>query len=401
MEARRDQALKALAGKSADAEQAETRLRDAENRLAQAQARSYSGRRRLQGAVETEGQRKHRLQTLEPERIKARAEIVLVMKQRDEAGKGKFEAEARLDLAQKSKRELLQHSMNQTEEAKAARANATAIGDATHQAELNRTRAESRRAAALQRLMEDYELTEEDALAQEGTHEVPPDAMTVVNRLRRELRAMGDVNVGAIEAYQRLTTRLEELSGQTEDIVTGIAQVEASISELDKMTKDRFINTFVAVQEAFSEMFQKLFAGGEGKLALTDQTHVLESGIDLEITLPGKKRQPLALLSGGERALCASAFLFALLKVKPSPLVVLDEVDAPMDGSNVERFAKLLHEFTDRSQFIVITHNPTTIQHALVWLGVTMQEPGISTLLPTRLAPIEASDSDRTLAAPV
>jgi len=242
--------------------------------------------------------------------------------------------------------------------------------------------------------MEEYGISEEDALEQEGTHEIPADAQAVVNRLRREIRSMGDVNVGAIDAYMRLTTRLEELTAQRDDVLTGIEQVEASISELDKLTRDRFVNTFVAVQEAFSVMFQKLFSGGEGRIVLTDEAHVLESGIDLEITLPGKKRQSLALLSGGERALCASAFLFSLLSVKPSPLVVLDEVDAPMDGSNVERFAKILHEFTDRSQFIVITHNPTTIQSALVWLGVTMQEPGVSTLLPTKLPPIPVAEPE-------
>jgi len=399
IEHRRDGALKALAGKSADAEQAEARLREAEQRLAQAQARSFTGKRRLQSAKETELQRQHRLLGLEPERVKVRVEIVQVQRHQVDASKAKSEAEAQLDVAQKKKRTLLEQNLELSEDAKSARANASAIGDATHQAELSRTRAEARRATSLQRLMEDYELTEEDALAQEGTHEVPADATTVVNRLRRELRAMGDVNVGAIEAYVRLTTRLEELSAQKEDIVTGIEQVEASISELDKMTRDRFLSTFLAVQESFTEMFFKLFRGGEGKLALSDPNHVLESGIELEITLPGKKRQPLALLSGGERALCASAFLFALLKVKPSPLVVLDEVDAPMDGSNVERFAELLHEFTDRSQFIVITHNPTTIQSALVWLGVTMQEPGVSTLLPTRLPPLELADAQPLLIA--
>ncbi len=398
-EASRDEALKALAAKSADAEQAETRLREAEQRLAQAQARSFTGKRRLQAAKETELQRQSRLLNLEPERLKIRAEIVKVEQQQADAVKEKGEAETKLSAAQREKRTLLERSLELSEEAKGARANATAIGDASHQAELNRTRLEARRATAVQRLMEDYGISEDEALEQEGTHEVPADAQTVVNRLRRELRAMGDVNVGAIDAYVRLTTRLEELSAQKDDIVTGIEQIEASISELDKMTKDRFLTTFIAVQESFTEMFSKLFQGGEGKLALTDQTHVLESGIELEITLPGKKRQPLALLSGGERALCASAFLFALLKVKPSPLVVLDEVDAPMDGVNVERFARLLHEFTDRSQFIVITHNPTTIQSAMVWLGVTMQEPGISTLLPTRLAPIEAAEPQSALAA--
>ena len=371
IERRRDEALKNLASKSADAEQAESRLRDAEQRLAQAQSRLYTGRNRLQRYRETEEHRLHRLQNLEPERQKIQAEIVLVQERKKES-----------DIA---KRGLLEKSLQLTEEAKAARANSTAMGDAAHQAELNRARAESRRANSLQRLYEEYGMTEEDAFEQEGKHEVPKDASSVVNRLRREMRAMGDVNLGAIEAYQRLTVRVEELSTQKDDILSGIAQVEASISELDKLTRDRFLNTFAAVQTAFTDMFQKLFGGGEGKLSLTDPERVLESGIDLEITLPGKKRQPLALLSGGERALCASAFLFSLLQVKPSPLVVLDEVDAPMDGTNVERWAKMLHEFTANSQFIVITHNPTTIQSAPVWLGVSMQEPGISMLLPTRI----------------
>ncbi len=119
-------------------------------------------------------------------------------------------------------------------------------------------------------------------------------------------------------------------------------------------------------------------------LGLTDQTDKLDSGVDLLVTLPGKRRQALNLLSGGERSLCAAAFLFALLTVKPSPLVVLDEVDAPLDGRNVERFIALLKSF-EAIQFIVITHNPTTIEAAPVWLGVSMQEPGISTLIPMRM----------------
>jgi len=202
---------------------------------------------------------------------------------------------------------------------------------------------------------------------------------------------MGDVNLGAIDAYERLTKRFDDLEAQRQDVLDGIAQVEASIRELDKLTRERFLTTFTAVQAEFTDMFAKLFAGGEGKLALTDPEKVLDSGIELQITLPGKKRQALQLLSGGERSLSAMAFLFSLLKVKPSPLVVLDEVDAPLDGRNVERFGNALREFTESTQFIVITHNPTTIEMANVMLGVSMQEPGISMLLPVRFpTPAEA-----------
>ncbi len=385
IEALRDAALKELASRSADAEGAEARLKELEARLSQAQSRAIAAERRLHIATDTEGQRKKRLEGLEPERLKIRQAATEFEKERELAKTQRSEADSKLEAFQIQRRELLEKSLQLAEDAKQARENATNVGEASHQAELGRARAENRRSGALQRLMEDYGLSEPEALAQQGTHEIPPDAQAVVNRLRRDLRGMGDVNLGAIDAYQRLSARLDELLAQQSDVLGGIEQVEASIAELDKMTRDRFLSTFLAVQEAFTETFRKLFGDGEGKMSLSDPAHVLESGIDLDIQLPGKKRQPLNLLSGGERSLCASAFLFALLRVKPSPLVVLDEVDAPLDGRNVERFAAMLHEHSDKTQFIVITHNMSTIVSAQDWLGVTMQEPGVSTLLPVRL----------------
>ncbi|MEZ0327528.1 MAG: chromosome segregation protein SMC [Fimbriimonas sp.] len=382
IEARRDELLRALAAKSADESQAETRLREVEARMLQARARLDAGKRRLLNAQEHEEHRRNRLTNLEPERARIGEQAEQTEKLRLQAGVRREELGVRLEEASAQKRALLEESGKLIEEGRAARDNAAAVGDAAHQAELTRARAEARRATALERLYMEYGMTEEDAMEQEGMHEVPPDASSVVNRLRREMRAMGDVNLGAIEAFERLTSRYEELHAQQEDILEGIAQVESSIKELDKMTRDRFNNTFAAVQENFSAMFLKLFGGGEGHLALTDPTNTLESGIELHVTLPGKKRQPLNLLSGGERSLCATAFLLALLKVKPSPLVVLDEVDAPLDGANVERFAAALREFTHSTQFLVITHNPTTIAAADVWAGISMQEPGVSLLLP-------------------
>jgi chromosome segregation protein len=382
IEGRRDEVLRALAAKSSDHEQAESRLREVEARASQARSRLEAGRRRLQIARETEEQRKVRLGNLEPERARIGEQAEQTERNRIGEIDRRNTLQKRLDEKQAERKALQESVAKLNEEARAARDNAAAVGDAAHQAELTRARAEARRATALERLYQEYGMTEEDALEQEGKHEVPPDASALVNRLRREIRAMGDVNLGAIEAFERLTTRFDELHAQQQDILDGIEQVESSIKELDKMTRDRFNNTFKAVQEGFTEMFQKLFGGGEGRLELTDPTNTLESGIDVIVQLPGKKRQPLNLLSGGERSLCASAFLFALLKVKPSPLVVLDEVDAPLDGANVERFANALKEFTHSTQFLVITHNPTTIAAADVWAGISMQEPGVSVLLP-------------------
>ncbi len=377
----RDEAMRALAAKSADAEQAELRLREAEARVAASQGRSIGAERRLSAARAGEAERTRRLEGLAPEREAAKAAGEAAIHAKERAAKAREEAEARLARLAESRKEALADSLRLTEEAKHARDNATAMGEGILRTEMDRDRADSRRAAAIGRLAEEYGVEEEP----EEAPELPPDALGAVNRLRREIRAMGEVNLGAIEAFERLDARLVELAAQRTDVESGIVSVEASIRELDKLTRDRFSETFAKVRDEFGAMFLSLFGGGEGVLALTDPDRILESGIDISVTLPGKRRQPLNLLSGGERSLCTVAFLFALLRVKPSPLVVLDEVDAPLDGRNVERFASALHDFTDRTQFIVITHNPSTIERAPVWLGVTMQD-GVSMLLPTRVS---------------
>ncbi|MFZ4506621.1 MAG: chromosome segregation protein SMC [Fimbriimonas sp.] len=384
LESLRDAHMKDLAQRAAESEGAEEALKAADFRLQQARTRLEAADRRHKLASEAESSREKKLASLEPERARSRAEI-----EQQEAGKTQAKAqretsEVRLQDLQRTKREQLEQSLAQVDEAKAARANAASLGDVAHQAELNRARADAKKANALQRLLDDYGMGEEEAIANRGVHLVPDDATTVVNRLRRDLKAMGDVNLGAIEAFDRLTARFDELNVQHQDIRGGIDQIEASILELDKLCRERFLTTFSQVEAAYSQMYQRLFNGGVGRLVLSDHTNVLESGIDIDVTLPGKKQQRLELLSGGERALCAMAFLFALLDTKPSPLVVLDEVDAPLDGRNVERFADLLLDFSSRMQFIVITHNPTTVERAPVWLGVTMQTPGVSTLVPTR-----------------
>ncbi len=385
VEGRRDDVLRALAAKSTDAATAEARLREAELRFQQAQIRVEGGEKRLAAAHEAEQHRQKKLTALGPERERLGNDIRNLEKHRAKADLERETNESKMEGLKHRKQTLVEESLKYGEEAREARANSVTITESIHRSELARARAESKRAVAAERLIEEYGINEEDAMAQEGQTEVPQDAITLVSRLRRELKAMGPVNIGAIEAYERLTERFDELSAQQQDIEGGIEQVLDGIREMDKLTREKFVETFEKVQVAFGELFTQLFGGGEGKLELNDPTQVLETGIDIDVTLPGKKRQRLELLSGGERALCACAFLFALLRVKPSPLVVLDEVDAPLDGRNVERFIALLRAFMDTTQFIVVTHNPTTIECSPVWLGVTMQEPGVSTLAPMRV----------------
>ena len=385
LEIRRDETLKALAARSADGEQAESRLRDAEIRSKEAIARFEIADRRVQSYRQTTDQRVRRLSNLDPERARVRSEIAVLEVDRSKAELQLEQLSARLVRAQSSRETALARNVELVELARASRANASALSEAIRQCELTRVRAETKRSSTIQRFLEEYGMSEEDIQAEIGKHDVPDDAAAIVSRLRRDIRAMGDVNLGAIEAFERVSGRFDELAAQHDDIRQGIESIRSTIRELDDLTREKFSTTFHAVADAFAQLFQKLFGGGAGSLELSNPDDVLESGVVINVTLPGKRRQPLNLLSGGERSLCATAFLFALLHVKPAPLVVLDEVDAPLDGRNVERFAALLTEYVDRIQFIVITHNPATIAAAPIWLGVTMQEPGVSNLVPARL----------------
>lgn len=382
IEAQRDALLRTLATTEAADEASKQRLADAEVRLRQAQLRVEDAQRRLRHAEDADGTRQTKLRSIGKDRQAALREIDQARADHETAESKANDAKAQLDARQENKRAMLEKSFALNEDARKAHQASAACGDLIHQAELARARADGKRAAAAQRLIEDYGINEDDAMRAAPETQVPDDAAQVVGRLRRELKSLGEVNLGAIEAFQRLTERHEELRLQQEDILQGRAEVESSIRELDRLSRDRVRTAFDALQLAFREAFQKLFGGGQGELRLTNADDVLESGVELDVTVPGKRRQTLELLSGGERSMVAVAFLFALLQVRPSPLVVLDEVDAALDGRNVERFLGVLRGLAGRTQFILITHNPITIEAAPLWFGVTMQEPGVSTVVP-------------------
>lgn len=257
----------------------------------------------------------------------------------------------------------------------------------THDADVREARLEVQANQATERLLEEYELTYEQAMEwPEEEIEVERGAATEVARLRREIKDMGPVNTGAIQEYERIRERWEFLTEQRTDLESAKAQVNAAIREIDTNTRGMFMNTFNAAAGNFDMLFKRLFGGGMTQLSLTDPNDLLETGINVAVQPPGKKMQDMALLSGGERALTATALIFALLMVRPSPFVVMDEVDAPLDESNVERFAEVLKEFAQNSQFIVVTHNRATMEAATNLYGVTMQEPGISKLISVKLS---------------
>ena len=225
-----------------------------------------------------------------------------------------------------------------------------------------------------------------DAEMAEITLRSVPDPEGDIVRLRRRIRALGPINPDAVEEYASSSERFEFLSTQKADLEGAQEQLLEAIREIDEASRDIFHDAFQVIAEAFDRMFRRLFGGGSTKLTLTDPTDVLETGIEINVQPPGKRRQNLALLSGGERALTASALMFALLEVRPSPFCVLDELDAPLDDANVGRFADVLKSLTDRTQFLVITHNRGTMEAADTLYGVTMQTKGVSSVLSCQLS---------------
>jgi len=213
----------------------------------------------------------------------------------------------------------------------------------------------------------------------------------LIRQQKAQMRRIGSVNIEAEAEYQEVKERYTDLTAQIEDLNLAIKDIHAMVRELDEVMKDAFLKTYKAVNEQFSSMFTRLFNGGSARLVLVDEDSPIEGGIEIEAKLPGKREQGLVLLSGGERSLTAVALIFALLKVSPTPLSVMDEVDAMLDESNVGRFIDLLRELSQETQFILITHNRNTVAAADVIYGVTMGKDSASQLISLRLDEVDSS----------
>ena len=202
-----------------------------------------------------------------------------------------------------------------------------------------------------------------------------------VQSLRAKLESMGPVNQMAIKEYDELNQRVDFIVSQRDEICSSIAVLESAIGEIEDTSKDKFFQTFTTVNIEIGKLFPTLFPGGEAHLALTNPEDILNSGVEIFVRLPGKARQRMNLYSGGEKALTAISLIFALLRSKPTPFCFLDEVDAPLDEANVGRFNNLIEALSEQFQFIIITHNRRTMEVLDTLYGVTMQEPGVSSIL--------------------
>ncbi|MDP3919606.1 MAG: chromosome segregation protein SMC [Candidatus Omnitrophota bacterium] len=217
-------------------------------------------------------------------------------------------------------------------------------------------------------------------------------AVETIEALRGKVESLGTVNLLAIDEYDELKTRYDFLLGQQKDLEDARVQLLETIKKINRTTKSLFEETFQRVQETFKEYYEILFGGGEARLILVDESNPLESGIDIVAKPPAKRLQHISLLSGGEKAMTALALLFALFKIKPSPFCVLDEVDAPLDEANIDRFLAVLRTFLDTTQFIIVTHNRKTIAMGDSLYGVTMEEAGVSKVVSVRVG---SPDEDR------
>lgn len=246
----------------------------------------------------------------------------------------------------------------------------------------------------LNTLTEDYAMTFEKAKANYFLEMDKEEARKIVDKCKLEIKRLGDVNVGAIEEYKRVSERYEFLNGQKEDLIKAEDTILEIIKELDGIMKEKFIETFDIVKEKFTEVFKKLFGGGSAELKLTNPEDVLQTGIDIKALPPGKTLKHISLLSGGEKTLTAISLLFAILETRPVPFCILDEVEAALDEVNVDNFGKFLNEFKEKTQFIVITHKKKTMEYADVLYGITMQESGVSKLVSVKLEDIKDENNN-------
>jgi chromosome segregation protein len=213
----------------------------------------------------------------------------------------------------------------------------------------------------------------------------PEEIQAQLERLREKVAAIGDVHLGAIEEYRLLKERFDFLSQQRDDLVTAISDLHQVIKKINKITQERFLSTFNDINAKLKEVFPRLFEGGTAWLELADPTNLLETGVEYMVQPAGKKLTRMSLLSGGEKALSAIAFIFAIFLLKPTSFCLMDEIDAPLDDANVFRFNHLLKVIGEKSQIVMITHNKRSMEFADTLFGITMEQKGISKVVSVNL----------------
>lgn len=261
-----------------------------------------------------------------------------------------------------------------------------ALRDKTRDLDIMKKEVEYKRNAIVEKMLDTYKVdisrTEIEIEEDINWEEVQEN----IRQMREQLDKMGEVSLGAVEEHKQLEERFAFLTKQRDDLESARESLMQAIYKINRTTKKMFMETFEKIKKEFNDYFRMLFNGGKGDIVLQDESNILECGIDIIVRPPGKKLHNIMQLSGGEKAMTAIALIFAIFKVNPSPFCILDEIDAPLDESNIVRFCRVLQEFLKLSQFIIVTHNRMTIQLADVLYGITMEQRGVSKMVSVKFA---------------
>ena len=360
-----------------DAELCRSRVADWEQRLAEAGARK-----------ETLEENIRALEAQDQEMVRAIQQV------KDEAEQGRRTIQEKEAAIRKAADARMEQQAAETR----AQAAARAAAEEREEAGREMARLSERKSAAegeydqlAAKLWDEYQLAPTDAAKYCVEYTSMVALRAQVAEVRGKIRALGSVNVGAVEEYQEVRTRYDTLKTQVEDVEESRSRLIRMIGELNGQMRDLFSRNFAAINQNFGRVFAELFGGGEASLSLENPEDILGSGIDIQVSPPGKVIRNLEALSGGERALVAISIYFAILAVNPSPFCILDEIEAALDDANVVRFAQYLRRIGEKTQFIVITHRRGTMEAADVLYGVTMQEDGVSKLLRLDLDQVDAT----------
>ena len=295
------------------------------------------------------------------------------------------DARAAFDEAEGRRTGIQKQLQTLAEEIDGLRGSLDDFSDRHHRSEIQLTRVEGEFKQLQDRIWEDYELTYAGAEPFRQPDFRLTESEKRIAAIRQRIRAMGTVNVAALDEYRRTVERVEELSSQRDDLLKAQADLEGIVADLETQMEKQFKTQFALMNDNFQRTFVKLFGGGKAELRLADPKDALNCGIDIVAQPPGKKLQMLSLLSGGERALTAIAILFAILDLKPTPFCILDEIEAALDDANIDTYADYLKSYSENTQFIVITHRKGTMERCDALYGVVMEEKGVSKTVSVKL----------------
>ena len=285
-----------------------------------------------------------------------------------------------------SRQQLLERIGALEDSVKALRQTSDQLREQKYQLDIQLNKIQGYLSGGYRRLAQNFDCTYEEAQQKAVELENIPQTQKQIQQLKSQLNRLGEINFTAIEEYEQVKQRLEFLRGQITDLQEARQSLNKVIQEMEKIMAQKFAETYKEVNARFTEVFQSMFGGGQAHLELSDPEDYLLTGIEIVAQPPGKKEQVLTLLSGGERAMTAIALLFSLLTVKPSPFCILDEIESALDDVNIDRFARFIREYAEKTQFLIISHRKGTMEAADVLYGVAMENKGVSRLMSVKVS---------------